>query len=101
MKTTDIAATPAALKPRLPGRVMLLACLNCVQAIAPDWPLLILWPCIRISLTSSMVRWVRPLASGGKNRICAVASARTIFNKSRVRSIPETFTSKGKILEHI
>jgi len=56
MKTTDIAATTAAVRPRLPGRVTFLACLNCVQAIAPDWPLLILWPCIRISLKSSMVR---------------------------------------------
>jgi hypothetical protein len=101
MKTTDIAATTAAVKPRLPGRVMFLACLNCVQAIAPDWPLLILWPCIRISLTSSMVRWVRPMASGRKNRILAVARARTVFNKSSVRSIPETFTSKGEIFEHI
>ncbi len=93
MKTTGIAATTAAVKPRLPGRVMLLACLNCVQAIAPDWPLLILWPCIRISLASSMVRWVRPLASGRKNRIRAAARARMMFNKSNVRAIPETFTS--------
>ena len=79
MKATDIAASTTALNPRLPGRVMLFACLNCIQAIAPDWPLLILWPCIRISLTSSMVRWVRPLASGRKNRIRAVIRARTMF----------------------
>jgi hypothetical protein len=35
-----------------------------------------------------MVRWVRPLACGRKNRIRAVARARTMSNKSRVRSIP-------------
>src|ERR1700751_15991 len=60
MKANDIAVSTTAREARLPGRVILLACLNCVQAIAPDWPLVILWPCIRISLTSSMVRWARP-----------------------------------------
>ena len=40
-------------KPRSRGRIVLLACLNCAQMIAPDWPLLILWPCIKISLASS------------------------------------------------
>ena len=95
MKAGDIAASTTARKARLPGWVMLLACLNCVQAIAPDWPLLILWPCIRISLASSMVRWARPLASGRKNRIRALVGARTMFNPSSLRSIPETFTSKG------
>ena len=96
MKTKVIAVTTAAVKPRLPGRVMLLACLNCVQAIAPDWPLLILWPCVRLSLASSVVRWVRPLASRRKNRIRAVAGAQTMINQSSLRSIPEAFTSKGE-----
>ena len=95
MKAADIAAGTAARKARLPGRVMLLACLNCVQAIAPDWPLLILWPCIRISLTSSMARWAGPLACARKNRIRAVAGARTLFNKSTPRSTPERFPSRG------
>jgi hypothetical protein len=42
-------------KSRWRGRVVLLACLNCVQTVAPDWPLLILWPCIKMSFASSMM----------------------------------------------
>ena len=65
-------------KSRLRGRVVLLACLNCVQAIAPDWPLLILWPCIKMSFASSMIRWVRPVTSARKRRRRVVARLRKL-----------------------
>jgi hypothetical protein len=41
------------------------------------------------------------LDSGRKNRIRAIARARTMSGTSSVGAIPETFTSKGEILEGI
>jgi hypothetical protein len=85
MKTAATAAAIActAGKPRSPGRVMLVACLHCVQAISPDWPLLVLWPCIKISLLNSMVRWSRPMPARRKIRRRAAAKVRRMLNKSR------------------
>jgi hypothetical protein len=85
---------------RLRGRVVLLACLNCVQAIAPDWPLLILWPRIKMSFASSMIRWVRPVTSARKRRRRVVARLRKL-RKSHVRSISEASISKVENLERI
>ncbi len=85
---------------RLRGRVVLLACLNCVQAIAPDWPLLILWPCIKMSFASSMIRWVRPVTSARKRRRRVVARLRKL-RKSHVGSISEASISKVENLERI
>jgi hypothetical protein len=47
----------AAICSRSPGQRMFFACLNCAQAIAPDWPLLMLWPFLRLTVASSMGRF--------------------------------------------
>ncbi len=47
----------AAIRSRSRGRRLIFACLNCAQAIAPDWPLLMLWPFLRLSVASSMGRF--------------------------------------------
>ena len=52
-----------AVRSRSRGRRMILGCLNCAQAIAPDWPLLTLWPFLKLSVASSMGR-----LSGRKHR---------------------------------
>ena len=43
------------------GRRLIAACLGCAQAMAPDWPVLILWPLLKLSLASSIKH-----LSGGK-----------------------------------
>jgi hypothetical protein len=61
-------------KSHLRGRSVLLACLNCAQAIAADWPFLILWPCLRAVAASAIVRWSRPFVSGRKRQTRRVRS---------------------------
>ncbi len=56
-------ALVAAIKSPASGRQIFLVCLNCAQAIAPDWPLLVLWPFLKLTLASSMAS-----VSGRKNR---------------------------------
>lgn len=41
---------------RLRGRRVIVACIGCAQAMAPDWPVLILWPLLKLSLASSIER---------------------------------------------
>ena len=38
------------------GRRVFVACLGCAQAMAPDWPVLILWPLLKLSVASSIKR---------------------------------------------
>ena len=38
------------------GRRVIVACLGCAQAMAPEWPVLILWPLLKLSLASSIGR---------------------------------------------
>lgn len=38
------------------GRRVFVMCLGCAQAMAPDWPVLILWPLLKLSLASSIKR---------------------------------------------
>lgn len=45
--------TATVVRNRWRGCQMLVVCLNCVQAMAPDWPLLMLWPFLKLSLVSS------------------------------------------------
>lgn len=65
-------------KSHLCGRSVLLACLNCAQAIAADWPFLILWPCLRAVAASAIVRWSRAFVSGRKRQTRRVAQPRAI-----------------------
>jgi len=46
----------SAIRYRSRGRRAIVACLGCAQAIAPDWPVLILWPLLKLSLASSIER---------------------------------------------
>jgi hypothetical protein len=45
------------LRPR--GRKAVSLCLRCAQAIAPDWPLLTLWPYLKMSFPLSLLRMSR------------------------------------------
>lgn len=48
--------TRSAIQYRLRGRRVFVACLGCAQAMAPDWPVLILWPLLKLSWASSIER---------------------------------------------
>ena len=41
---------------RLHGHHVISVCFRCAQAIAPDWPLVILWPFLKTSVASSIAR---------------------------------------------
>ena len=53
----------AAIRSRSHGDRMILACLSCAQAMAPDWPVLTFWPFLKLSFASSIAR-----ASDCRNR---------------------------------
>jgi hypothetical protein len=44
---------------RLRGHHVISVCFTCAQAIAPDWPFVILWPFLKISVASSIARLSR------------------------------------------
>jgi hypothetical protein len=46
----------SAIRYRSRGCRVIVACLSCAQAIAPDWPVLILWPLLKLSWASSIER---------------------------------------------
>jgi len=46
----------SAIRYRSRGRRAIVACLGCAQAMAPDWPVLLLWPLLKFSLASSIER---------------------------------------------
>jgi hypothetical protein len=65
------------------GRRVIVACLGCAQAMAPDWPVLILWPLLKLSLASSI-----ELLSGrkpGRPGMRSAGQSRTILRVPRFR----------------
>jgi len=38
-------------------RIKLSVCLLYVQALAPEWPLLLVWPFVKVSVTSAIARF--------------------------------------------
>ena len=79
----------AAIKSPARGRQMIVVCLNCAQAAAPDWPLLILWPFLKLSVAKSLTR-----ISGIKNRHESASAQSVSARLLRVtRSIPQVSVS--------
>jgi hypothetical protein len=87
-------------KSRLCGRTVLLLCLNCVQSMAPDWPLLILWPCRKAAVASSIVQWSRSPAAIRKESQTQIAIAQNgtafvaLFAISEAMVTPDTHRKK-------
>ena len=84
----------AAIKSPARGRQMIAVCLNCAQAAAPDWPLLILWPFLKLSFAKSLTRF-----SGTKNRRESASAHSGSARFLRVtRSIPQVSISSEEKL---
>ena len=86
-------------KSRLCGPTVLLVCLNCVQSIAPDWPLLILWPCIKTAVASSIVQWSRSPAAIRKESQTQIAIAQNGAKFVALFSIPEPMVTPETPIE--
>lgn len=64
------------------GRKVFSACLKCAQALAPDWPLLMLWPWLRLSLSTSLAH----LSRSRRRRRISRGSHRLVKVPARSRS---------------
>jgi hypothetical protein len=78
---TRQASEPNAL--RLHGHQVISVCFRCAQAIAPDWPFVILWPFLKISVASSIARLSRSRLSRQRYRGTAARSRQSHVKISR------------------
>ena len=81
-------ALVAAIKSPASGRQIFLVCLNCAQAIAPDWPLLVLWPFLKLTLASSAFLAARTAGPGFHGNLARSLHFRTYWHGVYLSGLP-------------